>query len=195
VYSKALFKLVEVSDTAWVCKFMEVKCRILHVEKFPLMTVKDWEFLISLTPEQAKKVRSKIEEAVSAIFSGRIDDGGLCPWCILYSCDRCSYAEEHGCCNDDDSDYRVIKNHLVIGNFSIAIRKHKKEFSKFMKPVKVVKSRTDIIRQLLEDGYEMTENGDWVGPSISFSKQMFKYCEKKPISGYIWQDQWVEEKE
>jgi hypothetical protein len=41
----------------------------------------------------------------------------------------------------------------------------------------------------------MTENGDWVGPSISFSKQMFNYCGKKPISGYVWLDQWLEKKE
>ena len=62
-------------------------------------------------------------------------------------------------------------------------------------PKQIVKDRTEIVRQLLEDGYEMQEDGSWYWykpcEKQSFAYQMFEYCGKEPHPKYIWNKEWL----
>jgi len=58
----------------------------------------------------------------------------------------------------------------------------------------IVKGRTEIVRILLEDGYEMNRDGDWDDMRRDvpmFLRDMFKYCGKAPKSHYEWDDKWL----
>ena len=61
----------------------------------------------------------------------------------------------------------------------------------------VIKSRTNIVRQLLADGYEFCRDGVWrdsEDPSdFMFTPEMFEFCGEAPDPAYKWRDRWLKE--
>jgi len=84
----------------------------------------------------------------------------------------CSYYDDAVCLGDTES---MIKSYLP-------------------ETIKIVKSRTEICRQLIDDGYEMEADYIWRKKGKkSFTPSMFDYCGKEP-KNYNFEPQWLEEK-
>lgn len=63
------------------------------------------------------------------------------------------------------------------------------------KPVQVVKSASQIVKWLEENGYTFVADGCyWRCPNqASFCANMFEYCSKTPSKKHTWLDAWLED--
>ena len=189
---------------AWIIHFMSIKDKIINWDDF--MLTSDWEWLMDLNDDDVEIIYTKIRKIIGKMVKDGLDgmeringiaDAEFCPWCIYFkshasnSCAACAYSEEHGLCNSHKSTYQKVTAKSLVRT---QIKHNIKRFEILFSIKTVVKSRTEIVRQLLKDGYEFNENGDWVDLSKDipiFLEAMFDYCGKEPHPKYIWNKEWL----
>ena len=220
-------KKVNDDDLSWIMKFIEIKSSIIPQSKdAQLMHVEDWHWLLELPVTKAKKIRKHITKFLRAKTGGR--DADICPWCIVEDkpCADCAYAKTHGICATARSTYSKLAgdHEPSFTRFTNIIRDNIDKFKCLLpetKEVYTVKSRTEIVKVLLSEGFEMKDSGRWDIPLVSpaytrdenatrgFSRYMFDFCDKtlegEPIkhndchwafpNGYNWRKSWLNIKE
>jgi len=188
----------------WLMKFMEIKSRIVYDPDNPLMLEADWAWLMNLPISDALECKEHIKASFKNLYDVALSDVDFCPWCIVQgdtgsaktinACKGCTYGALHGKCALDHSTYKKLcKKHS--GALLGKIREHTNEFDCLLsKHQMIAKSKTEIVKQLLKDGYEMQRDGSWKkSGKQTFLFEMFKYCGKEP-SRHFWEPQWLKEK-
>lgn len=74
---------------------------------------KDAEVIERMKPEDVLAIDEHFRRLLCLFMSDNLrelKDDDHCPFCIVYGCRECPYAETHGTCNNPRSTYGVITN-------------------------------------------------------------------------------------
>ena len=203
----------------WIKQFMEIKTELVSPSYLALTWPSDYAWIDSLSIGKQALIKKSLVHSLMEMkkdsLNHCVSDSDLCPWCIIQRdkypdytiegdengssyCWDCSYHALHGKCTERYSTYHHIKS--VRGRINSIVVANIDKFEELLDSkeiyMRIAKSRTEIVKQLLKDGYEFCADGSWrCKDKITFNKKMFDSCDNEINEHYIWEPQWLQVKE